>query len=98
MRFGTAHLKAGFLQQSTLDLLFTSQKTNSGEETGYGIGWRVGVDDHGRKWRSHGGGSIGGTAFLIIYPESKVVVALLCNRSVARYGDAPQKIAALFME
>ncbi len=98
VRFGTAHLEAGFLRQSTLDLLFTSQKTNSGETTGYGIGWSVGVDDQGRKWRAHGGGSVGGTAFLIIYPESKVVVALLCNLSGARYGDAPRRIAELFME
>ena len=98
VRFGTAHLEAGFLRQSTLDLLFTSQKTNSGETTGYGIGWSVGVDDQGRKWRAHGGGSVGGTAYLIIYPKSKVVVAVLCNLSGARYGDAPRRIAELFME
>ena len=97
VQFGSAHLEPGFLKQSTLDLFFTSQKKNSGEETGYGIGWRVGTDDKGRNWRAHGGGSVGGTTYLILYPESKVVFAIVANISGARFGDLPRKISNLFI-
>ena len=90
-------MEPGFLKQSTLDLFFTSQKKNSGEETGYGIGWRVGTDDKGRNWRAHGGGSVGGTTYLILYPESKVVFAIVANISGARFGDLPRKISNLFI-
>jgi hypothetical protein len=63
----------------------------------------VGPDSTGRTTAEHGGGSLGGTAILIVYPESKLVVAVLTNltgapgiraigSSVARtfFGDAGQ--------
>lgn len=78
-RFGSAHLALGFLKQSTLDVLFTSQKLNSGKETGVGIAWRSGVDKQGRKILHHGGAIEGGRAMLMMFPESKVVVVLLSN-------------------
>src|SRR6266704_2168158 len=39
VKFGSAMLQPGFLKAETLELLFTSQHTSGGEETGYGIGW-----------------------------------------------------------
>src|SRR6266513_4118909 len=41
VKFGSALLEPGFLKRETLELLFTSQHTSGGEETGYGIGWFV---------------------------------------------------------
>jgi hypothetical protein len=38
---------------------------------------------------SHSGGSVGGTAFLVIYPEQHVIVALLCNSDAPFVGMAP---------
>lgn len=38
VRFGSALLGPGFLQQVSLDLLFTSQRTKDGQPTGYGVG------------------------------------------------------------
>jgi serine beta-lactamase-like protein LACTB len=81
VRFADAHSRVGFFEQATLDLLFTSQKLSSGEETGYGIGWSARVDDRGRKIVSHGGGSVGGSTMLILYPEERVSVALISNIS-----------------
>ncbi len=81
VRFADAHSRPGFLQQETLDMLFTSQKLSSGEETGYGIGWRTMVDGEGRRIVSHGGGSVGGSTMLILYPEERVAVALISNIS-----------------
>src|SRR5690348_7836007 len=87
VRFGTALLRPGFLKESSLRLLFTSQKTNSGEETGYGMGWGIRKSKSGQRIFEHAGGSVGGSCQLILYPDSRVVVAFVTN-----LGDAPWKI------
>jgi CubicO group peptidase (beta-lactamase class C family) len=75
VRFGSALLRPGFLDQSSLDLLFTSQRTMAGEATHYGIGWYV-----GRTVVYHGGDIKGGTAVLMLVPSARVVVAVAANR------------------
>ncbi len=83
VRFGMAHLRAGFLRPETIRLLWTPQQTADGEATGYGVGWFVDTDRDGRRIISHGGGSIGGTAMLLVFPEQDVVVAMVGNMSQA---------------
>ena len=97
VRFAFAHLDPRFHRASTLALLFTSQRNNAGEEIGYGIGWRAGIDTAGRRRWGHGGGSIGGTTQLLIYPDERVVVAIVSNLGNVRYGDLPSHLAELFM-
>lgn len=98
VRFALAHLGDRFLKAETVSLLFTSQKTDSGEETGYGIGWRITQDEKGRRVVSHGGGSVGGTSVLLLYPDTGVAVAMTTNLSRARLGQNPaQQIADLFL-
>lgn len=81
VRFGSALLHPGFLPESALRLLFTSQKTISGQETGYGMGWFIQKSQSGLRIYQHSGGSVGGTSQLIIYPDTGVVVALTTNLS-----------------
>ena len=97
VRFAAAHLREGFLKPETIQLLWTSQRTNAGDETGYGIGWRVSVDDQGRRRVGHGGGSVGGSSQLLVYPESKLIIAITANLSSVRYGDTHYRIAKLFL-
>jgi CubicO group peptidase (beta-lactamase class C family) len=98
VRFGNAMINGGFFTPATRDELFTSLRTNSGERTGYGLGFFVGTDDAGRRTVGHSGGSVGGTTQLIMYPEQDVVVALIANRGGVDYRTVHQHIAALFME
>lgn len=77
--FGSALLQPGFLKPESLKLLFTSQKTTDGKETGYGIGWFVGKSKSGQKVYAHDGGAVGGSSRLILYPDARVVVAMICN-------------------
>jgi CubicO group peptidase (beta-lactamase class C family) len=86
VKFGLAHMEPGFLQAATLDEWFTSQTTNDGEETGYGIGWSVEADGADRRVIGHGGGSVGGTTVLSIYPDHDLVFAAIINLSVSRSG------------
>ncbi|MDQ3696963.1 MAG: beta-lactamase family protein [Gemmatimonadota bacterium] len=98
VRFGSALLQPGFLKAETLRLLFTSQRTSDGKETGYAIGWSEGSDSAGRRTLSHGGSSVGANAHLILYPAERVVVAILANTSSQFVGSGrgAQQIARLF--
>jgi len=95
--YGSALLQPGFLTAETLHLLFTSQRTTDGRETGYGVGWFVARDSVLGPVYSHGGGSVGGTSFLAIYPDSKLVVAIVTNMTGAPLRRLPQDLAALFL-
>lgn len=79
VKFGSALLRPGFLKPESLRLLFTSQKTTEGKESGYGIGWFVTKSKSGQKIYAHNGGAVGFTSRLILYPDAHVVVAMICN-------------------
>jgi CubicO group peptidase (beta-lactamase class C family) len=81
VRFGSALLQPGFLKDTSLDLLFTPQKTSDGKQTAYGIGWFIGKDALGHRILWHTGGSIGGTSVLLLHPETQTVFALTCNHT-----------------
>lgn len=95
--FGNALLEGRLLKPETLALLWTSQKTKDGKDTEYGIGWTVDRDAKGRRRVRHSGGAMGGTANLVIYPDERLVVALLVNSDESFTGRAPA-IAELFLD
>jgi CubicO group peptidase (beta-lactamase class C family) len=92
-RFGTLLLRGELLRPATLGQLWTSMRTSDGKATEYGIGWTVEQDSLGRRRVRHSGGSVGGTAHLIIYPDDELVVALLVNsdytfvNAIPRYAE-----------
>ena len=94
VRFGQAHLKPGFLKAETLSLLHTSQKTSDDKATGYGIGWTLAQDQQGRRVIRHGGGSVGGTTHLAIYPQQGLVIAVITNLSSAPRLPVPSVVDA----
>lgn len=96
-RFGVAHLAGGFLRPDTLRMMFTSQRTVEGVETGVGFGWRIGTLDDRRIYH-HGGDAIGGRAFLFLRPEDSMVVALAANLGFARFAERQaMSLADLFV-
>jgi CubicO group peptidase (beta-lactamase class C family) len=100
VRFGAAHLTDGFLKPETRALLFTSQKTTAGEETGVGIGWRLGKrgETDPRPFYHHAGAIEGGRAVLLLVPDGKVAVAILTNLTGARFDEQDAlKLATLFL-
>ena len=98
LRFGLGIFGGGLLQSETLELLLTPQRTNDGKSTGYGIGWRTTTDDQGRRRVGHGGGSVGGKAQFVIYPDSNVILAMMINTGSLDLGELPFEIAGLFVE
>jgi CubicO group peptidase (beta-lactamase class C family) len=79
VRFGSLLLHPGFLSENALHMLFTSQKTSAGQETGYGMGFFIRKSESGQRVYEHAGGSIGASCQLIVYPDSHVVIAMLTN-------------------
>lgn len=96
VKFGLAHINATFLSRETIDLLWEEQKTNDGNDTGYGMGWRIVMDDDKQMWIGHGGGAIGGTSQFWIFPEEKVVIAISSNLTELNYGDVLVKLRRVF--
>jgi serine beta-lactamase-like protein LACTB, mitochondrial len=100
VRFGMAIDRGGLLQPATVQLLQTSQRLASEQETGYGLGWDIEtVALAGRQTRSvgHDGTSLGGTvASLKTFPEQGIVVSVTSNISYADTPAVALKIAQAF--
>jgi serine beta-lactamase-like protein LACTB len=99
VRFGSAQMAGDFLKPATRALLFTSQKTLAGAETGVGLGWRIGISEAGRRFYHHGGTIEGGRAFILLLPAEGVAVAILTNLSGAQFAELDAlKLAEIFLE
>jgi serine beta-lactamase-like protein LACTB, mitochondrial len=94
VHFGCLLMQAGFLKEDSLKQLFTSQKTKSGEETNYGIGWGIRKSHSGKRVYEHSGGSVGGTSQLIVYPEEHIVIALVTNLTGGTWKPAEVEAVA----
>lgn len=80
-RFGALHLEGrhariGGEQRA---LLFTPLTEATGGNPPLGLGWRVDRDAQGRLRWHHAGGTPGGRAVLVIYPEPGLAVAFASN-------------------
>jgi serine beta-lactamase-like protein LACTB, mitochondrial len=102
VRFAMAINRGMLLQPATVQLLQTSQRLPTGEETGYGLGWdleTVALAGKQTRFVGHDGDSLGGkVASLMAFPEHGIVVSVISNISYAdTYGTAT-KIAQAFTE
>ncbi len=87
VRLGKGMLEGDYLQAKTRAAVFTTQKTADGRETGVGLGWRIGKDSRGRVIFHHGGDTIGGHAFLLMYPDDRIVAVFLSNLSFTQFSE-----------
>jgi len=76
--FEVAMFSDRVVNRATRYVMWASQKTTDGKETGYGLGWGTGKDlevlDVG-----HGGGQQGTSTFILIIPERRAGVVVLMN-------------------
>ncbi|MFT4567592.1 MAG: serine beta-lactamase-like protein LACTB [Saprospiraceae bacterium] len=97
-KFAQANLDASILQSETIALFTTSQFTKDGDKINYGIGWRSGEDKKGRAWYGHGGGSVGGSSMLLIFPAEHLIVVTTVNLGNAKTGNIAFRVADQFFE
>ena len=100
VRFAMAMNDGKLLQAATVQLLQAPQRTASGQETGYGLGWDLEtVDVGGQPTRivGHDGDVLGGMASsLMTFPEHGITVAVVSNISYAGTDTLAVKIAEAF--
>ncbi len=77
-KFGQAILDGNMLHKETLDQFLTSERIN-GKATYYGLGWQVSEDQKGRAYYGHIGNGVGGYSNFFVYPEQRMVIAILVN-------------------
>lgn len=97
IRFGEAILSNALIKPETTKSFWTPPTLNDGKATNYGIGWATNTDKRGRLWVGHSGGSVGGSSMFLIYPEEKLIVVTLINRSQAKAPDLAFTIADQFL-
>ena len=102
VRFGLGINGGTLLQPATVQLLQTSQRLASGQETGYGLGWDLEtatLAGKGARLIGHDGDSLGGmVASLMTFPEHGLVVSVTSNISYADTFAIAVKIAQAFAE
>lgn len=97
VRFGLAQLHETPVNETVRQIFWVEQATNSGEPTGYGLGWKINTDENGRQWIGHTGGSVGGTTQFWINPQSGLVIAMISNLSDFKYGEVVASLAQVFL-
>jgi serine beta-lactamase-like protein LACTB, mitochondrial len=101
VRFAMGINSGKLLQPATVQLLQTSQRLPSGEQTGYGLGWDLETPTvAGRQTHAigHDGDSLGGTVTsFMTFPEHRLVVAVTSNTSYADTYSVAVKVAQAFV-
>jgi serine beta-lactamase-like protein LACTB, mitochondrial len=102
VRFGIGINNGKLLQPATVDVLQTSQRTSSGAETGYGLGWDVESVTLGGESTTvvgHDGDWMGGqVASLLTFRKHGIVVAVTSNVAYADTYGIGVKLAQAFAE
>ncbi len=78
IRFACALNSGKLVPRRLMDEMWNVQTTNLGSETGYGLGWLV-TKQLGRQAVLHTGGQSGTSTVLLLFPDSGISIALMCN-------------------
>jgi CubicO group peptidase (beta-lactamase class C family) len=92
VRFGDAMLQGSLLRPATVNVLWEIQKTASGEETGYGLGWQSSPLE-GHRQIGHDGSHVGCTSRLMNFPDDDLVLAMLTNANSREISATLERIA-----
>ena len=72
--------------------MWTGQLTANGSKPGYGLGWGIG-NHTGKKLVTHSGGQAGTSTIMVLFPESGVSVAIMCNLKGKRLFKLAARVA-----
>ncbi|MGI4741060.1 MAG: serine hydrolase domain-containing protein [Janthinobacterium lividum] len=94
--YGNSLLVNTLFKPKLTRLLFASQTTRAGRSVHYGLGWHVGLTASGHRVYWHDGLVAGGSGYLLLYPDDKIVVSILANSRLGH--DLPaQALGELFL-
>jgi CubicO group peptidase (beta-lactamase class C family)/sugar lactone lactonase YvrE len=96
VRFGMALLEPGLLSEHARRQMFTPVALADGTPTRYALGFQV-LEDDGRRLLLQPGGGPGIASWLAIYPDERLVVAVLANATGAPLEEAVRRLARNFL-
>ncbi|KAB1159707.1 beta-lactamase family protein [Tenacibaculum aiptasiae] len=96
--FGNEFINPQIITKNSLAKLTTSNKTNNGKKTNYGIGISVRKTKNNTTKLSHSGGGIGASSMLLIYPEEEIVISILTNLSRVKMRDYIKGLENIFIQ
>jgi CubicO group peptidase (beta-lactamase class C family) len=92
VRFAQALLAGKLVTAKTFASMSTEQQKNDGKSTGYGLGFGVAKHD-GVQIVQHSGAQSQVSTMLLMLPESRVAVAVLCNLEGQKLGALAREFA-----
>lgn len=98
IKFGNEIISPKILNIASRNELVKEQLLANEKGTGYGIGFGIAKTKNGTPKFSHTGGGIGATAFLLIYPEEEIVIAILTNLSGLPIRDLGEQLEMVFID
>ena len=87
-KLGNAFLFSEYISDSVRHRIFSTDTLQSGIPPNWANGWFINTDEQGNKFYASTGGVKGGNAALLVYPESKIVIALATNLT-GNFDDLP---------
>jgi len=96
-RFEAAILADKLIKHSTRELMWTSQKTEDGKPTGYGLGWGT-LDKLGVHIMAHTGGQQGTSTAFALVPERRAGVVVLANMDGVNSGGLAEEILKIVLD
>ena len=88
--FGALHYAPGFLSPEMFAATFTPQKNAAGEAVPAGLAWQCDLDANGHRRCAHRGTQQGARAYLAVYPDDRLTIAVLSN-----LGSVPRDVESL---
>lgn len=98
IHFGNEIINPTLLKTESLNELLKPQKTTDGKSTNYGVGFGVSKTKTGTIKYLHSGIGIGASTILLLYPEEKIVIAILTNLSKAPVSQLAIKLESIFID
>jgi D-alanyl-D-alanine carboxypeptidase len=87
----------GILKPEAVAAAWTRMRLADGKESGYGLGWGLG-EVEGHREVSHTGGHVTGfSTCLSIYPDDRLAVVVLVNRTGANPARIARRLAGLYV-
>ncbi|WP_372771885.1 serine hydrolase domain-containing protein [Mangrovibacterium sp.] len=96
-KLGQMIMNKEFFTEETYNLILTPNNLKTGYHTNIGFGWSIFNDKKGNKVYILQGNTIGGTSFLAVFPDKKLVISLCSNMADNSDGLPSTQIVNLFL-
>lgn len=98
VRFGNEIIFHSGISSESIKEITTSQSLKSGNKTGYGMGFSIGISINQTPKYYHTGGGVGASSILLIYPKEQIVIAVLTNKTGIKMEDFGYELETFFVK